>query len=61
MNDSKITLWSQYVLAALVLAASWFCLIGVPGADGKLQGGYAIKAVASAYCDFINPEFKECK
>ena len=50
----------KYSLAAVVMMASWYCLIGFPGADGKLQGGYAIKATVVAYCH-INPEFKECK
>lgn len=57
MNNKLIT---QYILAAAVLAASWFCLIGIPGADGKLQGGWGVKATVRAYY-VINPELKECK
>ena len=51
----------NHVLAVAVLAASWFCLIGFPGSDGKLEGGYAIKATVHAYCNFVNPQFEECK
>lgn len=50
----------KYSLAAVVLIASWFCLVGFPGADGKLQGGWGIKGTVQAYC-FINPEFERCK
>lgn len=37
----------KFILAIPVILLGWYLLIGFPGSDGKLQGGYYIKGIVA--------------